>query len=82
MIYSVNTTSEFTAKISIGTGVRAKDGKEYIYCELTYSHNEKHIYFTKKFPAEKFHKVCRVYNAINNGLIPVDEIVQTISEIR
>lgn len=82
MLYSINTTADYSARVSIGAGISSRTNKEYIYCELTYHRPADHIYYTKTFPAAKFSKVCAVYHAINKGIIPTGEIIQTIKNIK
>jgi hypothetical protein len=82
MVHSVNDTKEFNARVGVGIGVSSKSGNDYIYCELPYWDKISNKRYNKVYPAAKFDKVCNVYYAINNGLIPASEMQSTIEHIK
>ena len=73
MTISASDNEYRTMNLAIGTGTNHKTGKEYIYCEISYLDKETKALYNKVFPASKYDGVCRVYRALENGLITPKE---------
>ena len=81
MTYSVNDTKDFNSSIVIGIKVK-KNGERVITCELSYWDKISQEIYKKVYPASKFDKVCKTYNAINAFMIPKNEIKDTVENIK
>jgi hypothetical protein len=60
--------------LNVGTGIRAKNGKAFIYCELSYHDKKSGKEYNRTFPATKFDEVSNRFHALYNRFIPAAEI--------
>lgn len=71
---------DFSCLVAVGTGQRVKDLKHYVYCEISYK--DENRFYNQVFDTKYYDKVVQVYNMITRRLIPENEIVQTIKNIK
>ena len=83
MIMSTCNEPDFTCALYVGTGER-KNGEHYIYCKMTFRNgglgHEKE-YVRRELPASKYDACVRLYKAITNRLLPLNECKAAIEAL-
>lgn len=73
IIYCVD-DEERSISLNVGTGIRAKTNKAFIYCELSYYDKKSGKKYDRTFPATKFDEVSNRFHSLYNRFIPAAEI--------
>lgn len=60
--------------LNVGTGIRVKTNKAFIYCELSYHDKKSGKEYDRTFPATKFDEISKRFHSLYNRLIPSAEI--------